>query len=244
MTYLNALLVAIQFLTIIPVKISSTLTEKELGLSSLFYPVVGVIIAGLLSIIAVLINEQSSGIQAAIILTVWVIVTGGLHIDGLADSADAWLGGLGDKQKTLTIMKDPACGPIAVITLVLLILLKFVMLQQLIESNLSTTLLLASFLPRAMLPWLMVTTPYVRKNGIASSMITQIPKNTVLYSFIAISAVMLLTGNLLLFAFSLFVLLTLRYLMLRRLGGMTGDTAGASVEIIELCVLSFLVLIN
>lgn len=244
MTYLNALLVAIQFLTIIPVKIRSTLTEKELGLSSLFYPVVGLIIAGLLSIIAVLINEQSSGIQAAIILTVWVIVTGGLHIDGLADSADAWLGGLGDKQKTLNIMKDPACGPVAVITLVLLLLLKFVILQQLIESNLFTALLLACFLPRAMLPWLMVTTPYVRKNGIASSMITQIPKNTVLYSFLAISAVMLLTGNLLLFAFSLFVLLALRYLMLRRLGGMTGDTAGASVEIIELCVLSFLVLIN
>ncbi len=244
MSYLNALLVAIQFLTIIPVKISSTLTEKEFGLSSLFYPVVGLIIAALLSVIAVLINEQSSAVQAALILTVWVILTGGLHIDGLADSADAWLGGLGDKQKTLTIMKDPACGPIAVITLVLLLLLKFVMLQQLVESNLFNALLLACFIPRAALPWLMVTTPYVRKNGIASSMINHIPKNAVLYSFLAISIVMLLTGNLLLFTFSLFVLLVLRYLMLRRLGGMTGDTAGASVEIIELSVLSFLVLIN
>jgi adenosylcobinamide-GDP ribazoletransferase len=244
MSYLNALLAAIQFLTIIPVKTRSPITEKELGLSSLFYPVVGLIIATLLSILAVVVNEQPSSIQAAIILSVWVIITGGLHLDGLADTADAWLGGLGNKQRTLAIMKDPACGPIAVITLVLLLLLKFVMLQQVTEANLFNALLLACIIPRAALPWLMITTPYVRKQGIASSMIRSIPKNAALYSFGAISVILLLTGNILLLAFSLFVLLVLRYLMLRRLDGMTGDTAGASVEIIELCVLSFLVLLN
>jgi adenosylcobinamide-GDP ribazoletransferase len=64
-------------------------------------------------------------LHAALLLTVWVLLSGGLHLDGLADSADAWLGGFGDRERTLTIMKDPRSGPIAVVVLVLVLLLKF-----------------------------------------------------------------------------------------------------------------------
>lgn len=49
-------------------------------------------------------------LHAALLLTVWVLLSGGLHLDGLADSADAWLGGFGDRERTLTIMKDRAAG--------------------------------------------------------------------------------------------------------------------------------------
>ncbi len=48
---------------------------------------------------------------AVLVLAVWVGLTGALHLDGLADSADAWLGGYGDRARTLAIMKDPYCGP-------------------------------------------------------------------------------------------------------------------------------------
>jgi adenosylcobinamide-GDP ribazoletransferase len=49
-------------------------------------------------------------LQAALLLALWVLLSGALHLDGLADSADAWLGGFGDRERTLQIMKDRAAG--------------------------------------------------------------------------------------------------------------------------------------
>lgn len=51
-----------------------------------------------------------------------MLITGGLHLDGLADTADAWVGGQGDRDRTLAIMKDPRSGPIAIAVIVLLLL--------------------------------------------------------------------------------------------------------------------------
>ena len=82
-------------------------------------------------------------LHAALLLTAWVLLSGGLHLDGLADSADAWLGGFGDRERTLTIMKDPRSGPIAVVTLGLVLLLKFTALVALIEQHNGAALILA-----------------------------------------------------------------------------------------------------
>lgn len=241
---MTSLLIAIQFLTILPVNLKTDVTNKQLGYSVLYYPVVGLIIAALLLVITYALQEQTSTVQAALVLSVWVIITGGLHIDGLADSADAWLGGIGNKERTLSIMKDPACGPIAVTTLLLLLLVKFVMLEQIINNQLWWTLIIACFIPRASIAWLLITTPYVRKQGIASDIIDYIPKQAVQYSFITIAVAMLLLGHFGVFVFSLAVLLLLRHLMLRRLNGTTGDTVGASVELMEAAILSYLVIFN
>jgi adenosylcobinamide-GDP ribazoletransferase len=54
------------------------------------------------------------GVAAALVLILWVWSTGALHLDGLADSADAWVGGLASRERTLEIMKDPRSGPAAV----------------------------------------------------------------------------------------------------------------------------------
>ncbi|MFH4181104.1 adenosylcobinamide-GDP ribazoletransferase, partial [Acinetobacter baumannii] len=67
--------------------------------------------------------------------TLWIWLTGGLHLDGLADTADAWVGGFGDKQRTLQIMKDPSCGPIGVLSLVIICLLKFALVFVLIDQH-------------------------------------------------------------------------------------------------------------
>ncbi len=71
-------------------------------------------------------------LRAVLLLFVWVVVTGGLHIDGLADMADAWIGGQGDADRTLEIMKDPQCGPSAVVAVVLLLLAKLAALNVLL----------------------------------------------------------------------------------------------------------------
>lgn len=81
---------------------------------------------------------------------VWVGLSGGLHLDGLADTADAWIGGHADRQRTLEIMKDPRSGPIAVVVLLLVLLLKFAALVVLLGQGAWAGLLLAPWLGRAL----------------------------------------------------------------------------------------------
>lgn len=84
----------------------------------------GLVIGLLVAIPAYVASASDPMVIAALMLTVWVLVTGGLHFDGLADSADAWLGGQGNTTRTLEIMKDPRSGPAAIVLVALVLLLK------------------------------------------------------------------------------------------------------------------------
>src|SRR3990170_9070840 len=127
--------IAVQFLTRFPLPAFDRPKGRDVGRSLLFYPLVGLLIGAVL----VALNEAAAGasgaVRAALLLAAWVIVTGGLHLDGLADSADAWVGGLGDRERTLAIMKDPRSGPAAVTTLVVILILKFAALQTLVADG-------------------------------------------------------------------------------------------------------------
>ncbi|WP_372867942.1 adenosylcobinamide-GDP ribazoletransferase, partial [Pseudomonas sp.] len=125
---MTALLIALQFLTRLPVRLAAMPSAQETGRSLLWYPVVGLLIGLLLLGVHYLLGDAPALLQAALLLVIWVGLSGGLHLDGLADSADAWAGGFGDRERTLAIMKDPRSGPMAVVVLVLLLLLKFVAL--------------------------------------------------------------------------------------------------------------------
>lgn len=218
-----------------------------MGQSLLYYPLIGLLVGIFLASISLLLSGIPSSVHAAIILCAWVALTGGLHLDGLADSADAWVGGLGDRDKTLTIMKDPHCGPAAVITLLLILLLKFIALEYLITTGYWQMLILAPLLGRSTLVLLFLTTPYVRNNGLGKQIATHIPRQAcytlILCIAIAIPVfINLSTVGLLMSLAATFFLL--RVFMLQRIDGMTGDTAGAMLEISEAIVLLTAVLIQ
>ncbi|MDQ7074535.1 MAG: adenosylcobinamide-GDP ribazoletransferase [Gammaproteobacteria bacterium] len=235
----HALLIALQFLTRLPVPFRIDYQPRHIGHSLLYYPLVGLLIGGLLWLSALLLQQSAldNSISAALILSLWVLLTGGLHLDGLADSADAWVGGLRDRQRTLEIMKDPSCGPIGVLSLLLVLLLKFAALQSVLAQNLWQALLLAPLLARAALPLLLLTTPYVREQGLGSALKSHLPRPALIVMLILLGSAMVIwvNGWLLLSLIMLFYLL--RQVMLKRLGGTTGDTAGAMVEILEVAVL-------
>jgi adenosylcobinamide-GDP ribazoletransferase len=233
-------LIAVQFLTRLPVRLTTQPSEKDLGYSLLFYPFVGLIIGSLLIGLGWLLSSTPPLVTAALLVTSWILLTGGLHLDGLADSADAWIGGMGDRIKTLTIMKDPNCGPAGVVAIVLIILLKFVALYTLVINNEWITLLLAIILARTLLLLLFLTTPYVRFNGLGSSLAANQPRRWSISILAAVSFYMFLLTDiryLLLVLTAIITFLFLRNLMFQRIGGTTGDTAGALVEIIEATVL-------
>lgn len=214
--------------------------EKELGYSLFFYPFVGLIIGAILVALIWLLNGTPPFVMAALLITVWILLTGGLHLDGLADSADAWAGGIGDREKTLAIMKDPNCGPAGVVAIILIILLKFAALHSLIITVDWIALLLVIILSRMMVPLLFLTTPYVRDNGLGSALAMHQPRQlNILMIISTIVLIFLFTGisylGLILTAAVSF--LVVRYAMLQRIGGMTGDTAGALIEVTETTML-------
>ena len=239
-------LVALQFLTCLPVSLKTQPSEKQVGYSLLYYPVVGLIIGLFLIALNWLFSHVAPLVTAALLVTSWVLLTGALHLDGLADSADAWIGGMGDRGRTLEIMKDPSCGPIGVVALILILLLKFVALYSLISVNEGIVILLACTLARTLMLLLFLTTPYVRSHGLGSPFVTHQPRRLSIFIITTIPLLILLfTDDIyywILIAASLTFAL-LRYMMMRRLDGTTGDTAGALIEITETVVLLSTVLI-
>lgn len=250
---IKAFFIALGLMTRIPVPslfhIKEGDSEKIYGWSVIFYPLIGLVIGGLLVFILwclSLLSLSTNGlIEAALILAVWVLITGALHLDGLADSADAWLGGYGDKQRTLEIMKDPYSGPAAVVVLVLVLLLKFSSLT-LITLDEWVILILSPVLARSIIMILLATTPYVREGGMGESAVKQLPKLAVwIVSLIVLVVSILLLkeknwGLLVIIMIAYFI----RSLMLKRIDGITGDTAGAMLEVMEVSVLLVFVLLS
>ena len=239
--------IALQFLSSLPIRLPGMPEPKELGRSLLFYPLVGLLFGFILWGMNIALAGAPLLLHAALLLTVWVLLSGALHLDGLADSADAWLGGFGDRERTLTIMKDPRSGPIAVVTLMLVLLLKFAALLALIEQGQGAVLLIVPLLGRAALLGLFLTTPYVRAGGLGQALADHLPR-TAGWRVLALSALgcLLLGGmvdGLVALVIAIAVFVWLRQVMIRRLGGSTGDTAGALLELLEMAVLVGLALV-
>ncbi len=236
----QSFIIAVQFLTRFPTFVTAEWQPKAVGRSLLFYPLVGLIIGLLLLLVAGLSSSANDLLQAGLLLTAWVLITGGLHLDGLADSADAWVGGLGDKQRTLEIMKDPCCGPSAVVILVLVLLLKFAALVSIVADESWWALLIIPVLSRSTLPGLFMTTPYVRPGGLGELLAQHMPRKQLQWLLLVVALlVWFVLGGL---GFGLIitaVLVTwlLRMIMLQRIAGLTGDTAGANVELVEVALL-------
>ena len=233
---LRPILIAVQFLTLLPVSRLGAPTTRELGQSVLVYPLVGLVIGLLLASLQVVLTETDPALGAALILTVWVLITGALHLDGLADSADAWIGGHADPNRTLEIMKDPRAGPAGVVAVVLLLLIKFAALGVLVREGAWTVLVLAPVLGRGAVLGLFITTPYVRPGGIGEALSNELPAVGAWFVLLAVGLGTVLIGGWrgagILLCVAL-VAVVLRAIMVRRIGGTTGDTAGAFVELLE-----------
>jgi len=233
---INPLLIALQLLTRLPVPDTGPVNDRQIGQSLLFYPVVGLIIGGLLALTAWITEGGSEGVRAVLLLVIWTLITGALHLDGLADSTDAWVGGYGDKEKTMAIMKDPYVGPAGVTIILLVLIAKYAALEALLSQANYVALILVPMLSRVMMPLLLLTTDYVRKNGMGSALAAHHPKCTsqwIIFSCAMLTLIVAGNNGLWLLATLTIVFLYLRRVMIQRIQGTTGDTLGAMVELSE-----------
>ena len=227
--------IALQFLTVLPINLKTMPNAKQNGQAILFYPFVGLLIGLILFALSLVLAKLPILLIASIILVLWIWLTGGLHLDGLADTADAWVGGFGDPERTLKIMKDPTCGPIGVLSLIIVCLLKFAALYVLIEQHLNVFLVLVPMLGRSVALFLFLTTTYVRDKGLGRSMTDFLPKAISWIVFVITLSLLYLFkwyGLAVLISFLLSVVY-LRFIFIKRIGGVTGDTIGAAIELLE-----------
>lgn len=231
-------LIAVQFMTTIPIKLPYLPSREQNALSMLFYPVIGLMIGGVLWLVASYVQLPMM-LLSCVVMVVWVWLTGGLHLDGLADTADAWVGGFGDRQRTLTIMKDPNTGAMGVMAIVLCLALKWAAVYCLLELDAVLALLFVPMLGRMSALALFATTPYVRQHGLGSAL-QDVPKYLLWLVMLGFgAAVFALSWQMALVMIGVWAVMLawLRWRFVGRIGGITGDTVGASIEVVEVAML-------
>lgn len=237
---MRAFWVAVQFLTRLPTPHLLDLTPRDLGRSLFAYPLVGLLLGSLLVLLAWVLGRSPIELMAALLVAFWVVLTGALHLDGLADSADAWVGGLGDRTRTLAIMQDACCGPMGVTAIVLVLLLKFAAVSALLRFEAWGVLVCVPMLARCSVPLLLITTPCARATGLAASLASERPTRGLPLLLLGVAlAVVVVLGvlGLWLLVAGLGLIWWARRALLARLGGITGDSLGAVIELTEVVLL-------
>ncbi len=238
---MKAFYLALQFLTRLPVPSEVDTPDEALqGRSVLFYPLVGAVIGLLLLLLHWLLEDTSTLLQAALLLGVWIAITGALHLDGLADLADGWVGGQGDRERTLEIMKDSQAGPMAIVALVVVLLIKLAALEVILSAGWGVILLLVPLFGRASLIAALLYMPYVRPEGLGAAQAAALPRERaeVVLVVVALVALLLLGWHaFLLIGATAAAFALMRQQLLSRLEGVTGDAAGAICEVAEMVAL-------
>ena len=229
---------ALQFLTLIPPLVKRPFTEKELGQAVGFYPLVGLTIGAVLVGANMLLGLVFPPfVRATLILVLWVLMSGALHLDGFLDACDGIFGGF-TPQKRLEIMHDERVGAFGMAGGVLLLLLKFTTLGALPNPN--AALLLVPTLSRWGISLALIAYPYARDQGVGRAI-----KDNAGWRQLALASVMaILTawftfqwmGLIALVIAGMIVWLAATFI-LRRIPGLTGDIYGALNELVELVLI-------
>jgi len=238
---LDELRLALAFLTILPIGPRRAVAPESIAESLAWFPICGFMIGAALAAADSLLGFVF-GLPLRSILTVLSIaaLTGAVHLDGLADTADA-LGAERNRQRALEIMRDSAIGSFGAIALFFVLALKVVALAGLVEGHRrSAALYLAPGLAR----WAMVAVSrgldYLRSEGAGSALLQAGAESSFAFaSLTTLAAVLLAPSRRMLgaCAAAAIVTLALRSFYRRWLGGVTGDLIGAAGEIVEAIVL-------
>jgi adenosylcobinamide-GDP ribazoletransferase len=228
---------ALSFLTIVPVP-----GKKVLEGSSAYYPLAGWLIGGVLYGVWTACHGLAYPVRAFIALAVWELLSRGLHVDALADTADAFMAG-GDRARILRIMDDSHTGAFGIMAIGLLLIGKFALLTTLRYNAARDALVCAAVMGRYSLTLLCCLFRPAKDVGLGIMIISSSgARELIIATAIGIVPVAVLFRLHAAYAVSgLAVSLLVALYARRKIGGLTGDVLGASLELTELASLfSFL----
>lgn len=236
---MKSFLIALQFLSRIQLAKQTVWTNEDFGRSVIFFPLVGTILGAILWGVYAFVSSLFEPFHTAVIVcAVWLYLTGGLHMDGLMDTADGVLSGR-SRERMLAILKDSRVGASGVMTFVFVVLLKITFLAALPSSVVPAALLSVPTAARLGTLVSIFEFPYAREQGLGQAFRQYQPAHVLLKGSVLSCLPVLYVGPLYACYLGAALLLSLganRYLV-RYLGGVTGDTYGAVLEGSEMLLL-------
>jgi adenosylcobinamide-GDP ribazoletransferase len=231
---------ALAFLTVIPIP-ESLKSRREGGMFAA-YPAAGLLIGAVLALAyyaATLIFPTA--VAAVVLIAASLLLTGAIHLDGLADCADAFYGKR-PRSATLRILKDPRIGTMGGAAIGLSLLARYAAFSSLPSLFILAGLPVISMFSRTAVLLAMRALPYMRTGGgILSARPTLSPALVVLAALASIASAVLLPIPILAAALVLVVFWRVSW---NKIGGCTGDVLGASIEIAEITALVTLVAVT
>ncbi|MCR5833685.1 MAG: adenosylcobinamide-GDP ribazoletransferase [Selenomonadaceae bacterium] len=253
---MNSFLIGLQFLTRIFVVKQTVWTEKSFGESVRYFPLIGAVLGIISAAIVGALNIFTGGslplFTGVIAFVSLIILTGGMHCDGLMDSVDGLFSGR-EGEKILQIMKDSRAGSFGVVAMILVAALEISSLAEL--ARLSTWQLIAAIYSAPIIGRMMMVTtiglfPYARPEGMGKAFAEYTTRRTIFFAVIETILLLLpliiLGGQFLIcagLATLTALLITWRFAMLakEKIGGVTGDIYGAVTTLSEVtAVITFL----
>lgn len=237
----------LQFLTRIRIFHEHEWLPESFGKSVKFFPLVGAVIGFFLAGFAwVCVDYLPPHTLAVLLLFLWIFLTGGLHCDGLMDTADGVLSGR-PRDRMLEIMKDSRVGATGVMVFGVVLVLKFSLLADMPPAALPPSLFVATVAGRLAMTLSVVMFPYARPDGIGKAFQEFAGKNTGAVAAVLALLLILPLGKIALFSAlgGVLAALLLAFRLNKVLGGLTGDVYGAVTECCEVvALLLFLLLFN
>jgi len=234
---MRSLRVAFGLLTTLPFKLPDDWSAGDSGRAAVWYPFVGLVIGTLTWLIWKATMFFLPPLVAGVVtLVIWVVLTGGLHLDGLADCCDGLFASVSIERR-LEIMKDPRMGAFGVIGLILLLLLKAVVLISLTPVSSFGILLAASLARWCILPAALL--PLARPSGMGADFAAGFRRSFIFWGALMPLTIAIILGvrGILSIATGLVAIVFVLGLAKSRIGGVTGDVFGMVVEIVETVVL-------
>lgn len=234
-------LTALRFLTILPLPAGSRFEQGDLGRSTAWFPLAGLTIGALLLVSDHLLSFMfPRHVTVALLIALLALVTGALHLDGLADVCDG-LAARGDRERFLAVMKDSRVGAVGVVGLVIGIGLKYAALLAVPAGLAWQAVLLFPALARFTMVLVMAGAPSARSDGLGAVFVAGIDRRHLLTASLTVLPLCWLAagmrGIVALAVLCLWGMAVRRYFS-GRLGGITGDIVGFSGETAEiLCLL-------
>ena len=224
-------------MTTLPFQLPEDWSEGDSGRAAVWYPLAGLVIGALTWLTwqgATLVFP--AWVAGIVTLIVWVMLTGGLHLDGLADCCDGLFVSAAPERR-LEIMKDPHVGAFGVIGLIMTLFLKAAGLASLTPISSFSILLAASLARWCILPLGLM--PLARPSGMAADFVSGFQRSFILWGAIIPLTLVILLGlrGILSLVAGVGATALIIWLAKSRIGGVTGDVFGMIVEIVETVVL-------
>jgi adenosylcobinamide-GDP ribazoletransferase len=230
---------AMTFMTVLPLP-SPTLSDRDFGRLSWYFPLVGACLGVILGAAALGMSQIFPQLVTAAILTFLLpALSGALHLDGLADTADGFLS-CRKRERTLEIMRDSHIGAMGVFAMICLMLIKFAVFASLPYWQLPFVAAAVPVAGRCALVFYLGISKYARKSGLAMMFYQYRTPGLALYgAVILFAASILLCGSIGIFASILVILFVIIWDIIcnNKINGATGDTLGAACELAELVFL-------